>query len=382
MNGAIPTPLRVAAAATEDEKHGFRIRIEGVEQDFGSYPALRDVSLDIAPGELVALLGPSGSGKTTLLRVIAGLNTPDRGAVYFGADNATNLSVQERRVGFVFQNYALFKHLTVADNIAFGLKVRPRSSRPSRAEINERVEKLLELVQLEGLGGRYPAQLSGGQRQRVALARALAIEPRVLLLDEPFGALDARVRKDLRRWLREIHKKTGLTTVFVTHDQDEAMELADRVVVLNQGRIEQVGAPGELYDHPASPFVISFVGEAVALPVTVAAGLVKFRGRELHVDTHDLRDGAARVFFRPADIAIADQGAGELEGRVESLRRTAGGVRATIAIDGYDQTLEIDSGLSNSAKLGGKVPLSLSNARIFASDPISESDFPQAGDGI
>ena len=270
----------------------------------------------------------------------------------------------------------------VADNIAFGLKVRPRASRPSRAEIRARVEELLELVQLDGLGGRYPAQLSGGQRQRVALARALAIEPRVLLLDEPFGALDARVRKDLRRWLREIHKKTGLTTVFVTHDQDEAMELADRVVVLNQGRIEQVGAPGELYDHPASPFVLSFVGEAVALPVTVSEGQVKFHGRELHVDTHGLRDGAAQVFFRPADIAIGGTGVGALEGRVESLRRTPGGVRATIAIDGYDQTLEIDSGLSKDATLGGKVPLSLSNARIFPSDPISKSDFPQAGEGI
>ena len=374
----------MADAATDaavDEAHGFGIRIEGVEQDFGAYPALRDVSLDIAPGELVALLGPSGSGKTTLLRVIAGLNTPDRGAVYFGDVNATQLSVRERRVGFVFQNYALFKHMTVADNIAFGLNARPRASRPSRAEIAARVTKLLELVQLDGLGGRYPAQLSGGQRQRVALARALAIEPRVLLLDEPFGALDARVRKDLRRWLREIHQKTRLTTVFVTHDQDEAMELADRVVVLNQGRIEQVGAPEELYDSPASPFVISFVGEAVALPVKVVDGHVEFGGRELHVDTHGLRDGAARVFFRPADIAIGGQGGG-LEGRVEAVRRTAGGVRATIAIDGYNQKLEIDSALSEGPELGGKVPLSLSNARIFPSDSISDSDFSEAGDGI
>jgi sulfate transport system ATP-binding protein len=371
------TPSRGTAAI--DEKHGVGIRVEGVAQDFGSYPALRDVSLDIAPGELVALLGPSGSGKTTLLRVIAGLNAPDRGAVYFGAQNATNLSVQERRVGFVFQNYALFKHLTVSENIAFGLKARPRATRPSPQEIYARVEKLLELVQLDGLGGRYPAQLSGGQRQRVALARALAIEPRVLLLDEPFGALDARVRKDLRRWLREIHKRTGLTTVFVTHDQDEAMELADRVVVLNQGRIEQIGAPGELYDHPASPFVLSFVGEAVALPVTVRDGHAAFAGRELHVDTQGLRDGAARVFFRPADIAIAEQGAGALEGRVESLRRTAGGVRATIAIDGHDQRVEIDSALAPGAELGETVPLALSNARIF---PDRDGEFNQAGDGI
>lgn len=316
-----------------------------------------------------------------MLRVIAGLNTPDRGAVFFDGENATGLSVQERRAGFVFQNYALFKHLTVAENIAFGLKVRPRHLRPSRAEIAERVDRLLELVQLEGLGARYPAQLSGGQRQRVALARALAIEPRVLLLDEPFGALDARVRKDLRRWLREIHKQTGLTTVFVTHDQDEAMELADRVVVLDKGRIEQVGAPEELYDRPASPFVLSFVGEAVALPVVVDKGQVKFGDREIHIDSKGLRDGPAKVFFRPADIAITSKGDGELEGRVESLRRTAGGMRATIAIDGYDQTLEIESALNDTATLGSRVPLSLGHARIFPVETPPEG-FNQAGEGI
>ncbi|ULO23355.1 sulfate/molybdate ABC transporter ATP-binding protein [Methylocystis sp. SB2] len=369
-----------ALAATEGSKRGTSIRIEGVEQDFGAFPALRDVSLDIQPGELVALLGPSGSGKTTLLRVIAGLNSPDRGRILFDGENATNLPVQDRHVGMVFQNYALFKHMTVADNIAYGLRVRPRRTRPSRAAIKARVAELLQFVQLDGLGGRYPAQLSGGQRQRVALARALAIEPRVLLLDEPFGALDARVRKDLRRWLRDIHKQTGLTTVFVTHDQDEAMELADRVVVLNEGRIEQIGTPEELYDRPASPFVISFVGEAVALPVTIAGGHVTFGGRELHIDTHGLRSGPARVFFRPADIAVAAEGNGDLEGRVESLRRTPAGVRATIAIDGYDQTLEIDSPLDRSASLAGRVPLSLAKARIFPAD--ENGDYVNAGDGI
>ncbi|MGJ0504513.1 MAG: sulfate/molybdate ABC transporter ATP-binding protein [Methylocystis sp.] len=369
-----------ARADTEANKRGAAIRIEGVEQDFGAFPALRDVSLDIQSGELVALLGPSGSGKTTLLRVIAGLNSPDRGRVLFDGENATNLPVQDRHVGMVFQNYALFKHMTVADNIAYGLRVRPRRRRPSRASIKARVDELLQFVQLDGLGRRYPAQLSGGQRQRVALARALAIEPRVLLLDEPFGALDARVRKDLRRWLRDIHKQTGLTTVFVTHDQDEAMELADRVVVLNEGRIEQIGTPEELYDRPASPFVISFVGEAVALPVTIADGHVKFGGRELHIDTHGLRSGPARVFFRPADIAVASEGDGDLEGRVESLRRTPAGVRATIAIDGYDQTLEIDSPLERSAALGGRVPLSFTKARIFPAD--ENGDYVNAGDGI
>ena len=245
--------------AVTEAIHGTAIRIAGVEQDFGSYPALRDVSLDIAAGELVALLGPSGSGKTTLLRVIAGLNTADRGAVFFGAENATRLSVQERRVGFVFQNYALFKHMTVARNIAFGLEARPRASRPSRQAIAARVEELLDLVQLEGLGSRFPAQLSGGQRQRVALARALAIEPRMLLLDEPFGALDAKVRKELRADLRRIHDHAGVTTVFVTHDQEEAFAVADLVAVMKDGRIEQYGAPADVRRNPRTPFVSEFL---------------------------------------------------------------------------------------------------------------------------
>jgi len=372
--------LRDAAAI--DGAQGFAIGVEGVQQDFGAFPALQNVTLDIAPGELVALLGPSGSGKTTLLRVIAGLNTPNRGRVLFNGEDATNLRVQDRRVGFVFQNYALFKHMTVSDNIAYGLRVRPWRERPSRADIKARVQELLSFVQLEGLDKRYPAQLSGGQRQRVALARALAIEPRVLLLDEPFGALDARVRKDLRRWLREVHKRTRLTTVFVTHDQDEAMELADRVVVLNEGRIEQIGTPEELYDKPASPFVISFVGEAVALPVKVANGHVIFGGREIHIDTGGLRNGAARVFFRPADIVIAENGVGELEGRVENLRRTPSGVRATIAIDGYDQMLEIDSSIEDAATLGDRVPLSLAKAKIFPAEAPEVVDFADAGEGI
>ena len=361
------------------QKHGFSIKIEGVAQDFGAFAALRNVSLEIKPGELVALLGPSGSGKTTLLRVIAGLNAPDRGRVLFDQEDATYLPVQDRKVGMVFQNYALFKHMTVADNIAYGLKVRPRRYRPSKTEITRRVEELLRFVQLEGLGSRFPGQLSGGQRQRVALARALAIEPRVLLLVEPFGALDARVRKDLRRWLREVHQKTGLTTIFVTHDQDEAMELADRVVVLNEGRIEQIGTPEELYDRPASSFVISFVGEAVALPVTVADGHVNFAGRELHIDTHGLPSGAAKVFFRPADITVASKGNGEIEGRVESIRRTPAGVRATIAIEGYDQTLEIDSPIDQAASLGEKIPLSFTKARVF---PADVPDFDDIADGI
>ena len=241
------------------------VRIHNLEKSYGRYPALKCVSLDIEGGELVALLGPSGSGKTTLLRAIAGLERADAGEVFFGDIAANQLTLRERRIGFVFQHYALFRHMTVLDNIAFGLRARPRSTRPTEPAILSRVSDLLALVQLDGLEARYPAQLSGGQRQRVALARALAIEPRVLLLDEPFGALDAKVRKDLRKWLRELHKRTGHTTLFVTHDQDEAFELADRVAILNDGIIEQVGPAAEILERPATAFIASFV-EGIARP--------------------------------------------------------------------------------------------------------------------
>lgn len=237
------------------------LRIEKIEKNFHETQVLRGVSLDIAQGELIALLGPSGSGKTTLLRTIAGLEFQDRGDVLFGDINAKQLSLRERRIGFVFQHYALFRHMTVEDNIAFGLRARPRKQRPSKEDIRKRVFDLLQLVQLDGLESRYPAQLSGGQRQRVALARALAIEPRVLLLDEPFGALDTKIRKDLRQWLKELHHRTGHTTIFVTHDQDEAFELADRVAILAEGRLEQVGTPDHIRQHPANDFVADFLGQ-------------------------------------------------------------------------------------------------------------------------
>ena len=235
------------------------IQIDEISKLFGTTAALQPVSLSIPGGALVALLGPSGSGKTTLLRILGGLEYPTSGRVLFDGHDATGMTVQERRAGFVFQSYALFRHMTVFDNIAYGLNARPRASRPSRAEIARRVTKLLDLIQLPQISDRYPSQLSGGQRQRVALARALAIEPRMLLLDEPFGALDAKVRKELRQGLREIHDETGLTTVFVTHDQDEAMELADLVVVMSMGRIEQIGRPQDIRTRPATPFVRDFI---------------------------------------------------------------------------------------------------------------------------
>jgi sulfate/thiosulfate transport system ATP-binding protein len=237
------------------------IEVRNLNRRFGSTVACDNLNLDIPSGALVALLGPSGCGKTTLLRIIAGLEVPDSGSVLFHGEDATNTDVRERNVGFVFQHYALFGHMTIFENVAFGLRVRPKSTRPSEAEIRRKVMDLLGLVQLDWLAQRYPHQLSGGQRQRIALARALAVEPKVLLLDEPFGALDAKVRKELRRWLRRLHDEVHVTSVFVTHDQDEAMEVADRVVVMNQGRIEQQGTPDEVYDHPASPFVLQFLGD-------------------------------------------------------------------------------------------------------------------------
>ncbi len=237
------------------------IEVRNVSKRFGSFEALKDVSLHVETGELVALLGPSGSGKTTLLRVIAGLEAPDRGTILLAGEDTTAQGVQQRRVGFVFQHYALFRHMTVFDNVAFGLKVRPRRVRPSKQEIRDKVMGLLRLVQIDRMAFRRPAQLSGGQRQRVALARALAVEPKVLLLDEPFGALDAKVRKELRRWLRRLHDEIHVTSVFVTHDQEEALEVADRVVVMNEGRIEQVGSSEEVYHHPANPFVYNFLGD-------------------------------------------------------------------------------------------------------------------------
>lgn len=299
----------------------MKIDVHAVSKTFGTFKALDNVSLNIASGELVALLGPSGSGKTSLLRIIAGLEWPDAGEIHFDGADALSLSVKERDVGFVFQHYALFRHMNVYDNIAFGLRVRPRKVRKSEDEIRARVEKLLDLVQIGSLASRYPTQLSGGQRQRVALARALAIEPKVLLLDEPFGALDAKVRKDLRRWLRDLHNELNVTSVLVTHDQEEALEVADRVVVMGRGKIEQVGTPSDVYDAPASAFVHDFIGESVALPVQVEDGAVRIGERRLRLDAQGAPSGPARLFVRPHDIEIAPAGTDALQGEVLAIRR-------------------------------------------------------------
>jgi sulfate transport system ATP-binding protein len=289
------------------------IEVRNLIKGFGSFVALRDVSFRVDSGELVALLGPSGSGKTTLLRIIAGLEAPDAGTVLFDGDDATQRSAKDRGVGFVFQHYALFRHMTVFENVAFGLRVRPRDARPPEVDIRKRVNDLLAMVQLDYLGDRYPSQLSGGQRQRVALARALAVEPRVLLLDEPFGALDAKVRQELRRWLRRLHSEIHLTSVFVTHDQEEALELANRVVVMNEGRIEQDGPPDEVVEHPATPFVVNFLGNVNIFHGRVQRGKARLGPIVVPFPDHpheEARDAAG--YARPHDLEVSrsDEGGG------------------------------------------------------------------------
>ena len=281
------------------------IEIKNISKHFGQFSALDDVNLSVKTGELLALLGPSGCGKTTLLRIIAGLETPDQGQIFFAGEDATDVHVRERQVGFVFQHYALFRHMTVFENVAFGLRVRPRKLRPAEAAIRKKVMELLALVQLDWLADRYPAQLSGGQRQRIALARALAVEPRVMLLDEPFGALDTKVRKELRRWLRRLHDEMHITSVFVTHDQEEALEVADRVVVLNHGKVEQVGTPDEVYDKPATPFVYQFLGNVNLFHSRVHNGFAQIGDWQVAAPEH----GAAAheqgfAYVRPHDMDI------------------------------------------------------------------------------
>jgi sulfate/thiosulfate transport system ATP-binding protein len=339
------------------------VRVANLWKAFDGSPALDDVSLDIHSGELIALLGPSGSGKTTLLRLIAGLEQPSQGSIFFGADDASRKTVQERNIGFVFQHYALFRHMTILDNVAFGLNVRPRKTRPPKAEIRRRALELLELVQLSGLEKRYPNQLSGGQRQRVALARALAIEPQVLLLDEPFGALDAQVRKELRRWLRQIHERTGHTTVFVTHDQEEALELADRVVVMSKGKIEQVGLPDAIYDAPNSPFVFDFIGESSTVPVTVSRSQVLVDQREIGVNTDTIPEGEATLYFRPHDADLVADGPA-LSGTIVASRRVGGTRRAEVDI-GKGRHVELDLPYDHPAQDGARISFRLRRWKLF-----------------
>jgi sulfate/thiosulfate transport system ATP-binding protein len=346
------------------------IEIKDINKTFGAFQALKGVSLKVQTGELVALLGPSGSGKTTLLRIIAGLEVPDEGsgAVLFHDEDMTARDVGERKVGFVFQHYALFRHMTVFQNVAFGLKVRPRRLRPSRQEIQTRVTDLLRLVQIEGLAQRYPSQLSGGQRQRVALARALAVEPKVLLLDEPFGALDAKVRRELRRWLRKLHDEVHITSVFVTHDQEEALEVADRIAVMNEGRVEQVGTPEEVYERPATPFVYNFLGNVNLFHGRVDQGLLKIGDHE--VATSASPSSSAVAFVRPHDVEISRTGNGDsIPARVDHV--TFAGPFVQVQLFRRDNQQPIEAALTRDVyrdlglKAGEDVYVKLRNARVF-----------------
>jgi sulfate/thiosulfate transport system ATP-binding protein len=345
------------------------ITVTHIRKTFGNYTALDGVDLRVPSGKLVALLGPSGSGKTTLLRIIAGLEFPDAGSgkIEFHGEDVTDVRAGKRKVGFVFQHYALFRHMTVFENVAFGLNVR-RENRPPKAEIAERVHKLLKLVQLDNLGGRYPTQLSGGQRQRVALARALAVEPKVLLLDEPFGALDAKVRKELRRWLRKFHDEIHLTTIFVTHDQEEALEIADEVVVMNQARVEQVGTPQEVYDRPASPFVYQFLGNVNVLRAQNLAAAGAHPARAIKPDAE------GQIYVRPHDIEVVPDEPGAA-GIVAVIRYIhAAGPQARLTLEQVQDRESVDVEISRTElatldlKINDLVRLRLRQAHSFDDD--------------
>ena len=346
------------------------VHAEQITKSFNGHSALRGVSLEISSGELLALLGPSGSGKTTLLRIIAGLDFADSGKVLFDDLDTSALSIQERNIGFVFQHYALFRHMRVFDNIAFGLRARPRNRRPDAAAIRKTVMTLLDLVQLTGLESRFPAQLSGGQRQRVALARALAIEPRVLLLDEPFGALDAKVRKELRRWLRELHDRTGHTTIFVTHDQEEALELADRVAILNEGKIEQIGSGEDLHVRPASSFVHRFVGDSIELPVTVGDGQAWFEGKSVYPIHASSPETVTSLFLHPHDLHVVDQGLHTVPAVVLGTRRTGTGRRADLRIGEADLRVNVALPTDAWVNEGEVVHLRIGHATAFTDNVV------------
>jgi sulfate/thiosulfate transport system ATP-binding protein len=324
------------------------IEVKDINKRFGDFVALDNVSLQFPTGELTALLGPSGCGKTTLLRIIAGLEHPDSGQVLLDKSDASARHVRERQVGFVFQHYALFKHMTVFENVAFGLRVKPRKERPSELEIKQKVHDLLGLVQLDWLADRYPPQLSGGQRQRIALARALAVEPRVLLLDEPFGALDAKVRKELRRWLRRLHDDLHVTSIFVTHDQEEALEVADQVVLMNKGKVEQLGSPSDVYNHPASPFVYGFLGNVNLFHGRVHEGVLASGDASFTVPDHaQVKDSKGIAYVRPHDLDI-DRYVPGGEGIVVKLRRAhAIGPLAQLDLERSDNAEMIEAVIPN-----------------------------------
>ena len=374
------------------------IEVRNIDKRFGNFHALRNVNLNIASGELVALLGPSGCGKTTLLRIIAGLEAPDSGSIHFAGQDTTGVHVRERGVGFVFQHYALFKHMTVFDNVAFGLRMKPKKERPSEAQIRARVLELLSLVQLDWVAERFPAQLSGGQRQRIALARALAVQPQVLLLDEPFGALDAKVRKELRRWLRRLHDELHVTSIFVTHDQEEALEVADRVVLMNQGRVEQVGSPSAVYAQPATPFVYGFLGHVNAFTGQWGQGALQLGGSS---GAHLLPVGQAQeqaqwaegslvsAFARPHELKIvrpdaqADGVLARLE-RVQAFGLTARLELASVQSGGQNSGhsgippyLEVDVAQTQLADLGlvlgSQVRVVPTQLRVFAAHEAAAS---------
>ena len=345
------------------------VQVNNIRKTFGRYTALDDVSLQVKSGQLTALLGPSGSGKTTLLRIIAGLEYPDVGSgrIQFHGEDVSAVSAGKRKVGFMFQHYALFRHMTVMENIAFGLRVRRRRERPSRADISDRVRHLLKLVQLESLAERYPHQLSGGQRQRIALARALAVEPKVLLLDEPFGALDAKVRKELRRWLRRFHEEIHLTTIFVTHDQEEALEIADEVVIMNQAKIEQVGTPQQVYDHPASPFVYEFLGNVNVL----RASALTNAGTPAHPA---ILQSNGRVYVRPHDIEVVPHES-NAPGIAAVLRYVhAAGPQARLTLEQVANREVVEAEISRAElvrmdlKINGLVLLRLRQSHSFEAD--------------
>jgi sulfate transport system ATP-binding protein len=343
------------------------IEVKNVSKSFGTYHALNNVNLTVADGELMALLGPSGSGKTTLLRIIAGLDQTDSGQVLVHGQDLTKQAVRDRRVGFVFQHYSLFKNMSVFENVAFGLRVRPRHERPSDAEIKRRVDELLGLVQLDPFAQRYPTQLSGGQRQRVALARALAIEPKVLLLDEPFGALDARVRKELRRWVRKLHKEINVTSVFVTHDQEEALELADRIAIMNVGNIEQVATPSEAYDRPATQFVSEFLGFANRMPCHVENGIARLGGFSLPTELDDYV-GEAVAYVRPHEIGLKRANGHDIaRATIDSI--VALGPTARVDLAYGEQRLEVMVDREHLAELGLVVgdpcAVTITRAHIF-----------------